>query len=423
VKFSHPVQISTLTRAFPELIIKGNVEHVEGAAIVPFAEAHDLVFADTDQWLTRAFKCKAALIITTRTLASRVESERGHNKTLLLHDDPLTIFLGILKLAGVESVPDVSEKCQDLGRFAECRISPDAWISSDAVIGKGSIIGPHVYVGPRVVIGENCVLQAGSKLLWNVTLDSDVRVQSNCVIGGDPFFFHTDTTSGPRALPRSGGVRIGASVSIGCGTCIDRGVLEDTVIGQRTVIDNLVQIGHGTRIGNDVIVAAHAAIAGHVRIGDRVRIMGKVGIVPNVSIASDVTVLGSAVVSRTIPRQGIYAGIRARPFNVETRRQSVLVALESIAGELNQIFAPDKADTNNVLKGLIESQFGVPREEIHRASTFVDDFGIDSLDMAELKIGVESKFDIVFPDDIETKLHTFQDLIIEVARLQTNKPS
>lgn len=418
MKFQAPVPISVLTNAFPDLIIRGQIEHIHGAAIVPFAESPDLVYADTEQWLTRALKSSAAAIVTTPALAQSNDIGAGNTKALLLHVDPLGVFGFVLNAAGVESEPRVPEKCADYNIYRGCSISPDAWVASDVVVGQGSIIAPHAYVGSKVVIGKNCVVQSGSKLIWNVTLEDNVVVQSNCVIGGSPFFFRKESSGWIRPLPRLGGVRLGEGVSVGSGTCIDRGVLEDTVIGQHTVIDNLVQVGHGTKIGSHVIVAAHAAIAGHVTIGDRVRIMGQVGITPNVSISSDTTILGRTVVSRSISAPGKYVGSRGRSIEAESRRGAALSGLISIAPSLNEIFSHSRGGLTDALKNLVEAQFGVEKIRIQMQSSFVDDFGADSLATVEFRIAVEKEFNVELPDDYEERIHTFRDIVTEVAHLK-----
>lgn len=416
MQFKKPISIAVLTDAFPDLQIRGQLHYIYGAAIASFAEPSDIVYADTEQWLSRALRSSAAAIVTTPSLAQSLDIERADTKVLLVHSDPLGIFEFVLEAAGVEREPMAPEKCPDYTVYRGCQICSDAWIANDAIIGHGTAIGPNAYIGPRVVIGMNCIIQKGCKLIWNVTLGDNVIVQSNSVIGGSPFFYHKDPIRGNRPLPRIGGVRLGAGVAVGSGTCIDRGVLEDTVIGPQTVIDNLVQIGHGSRIGKNTVIAAHAAIAGHVTVGERVRIMGQAGITPNVTIASDTIILGRTVISRSILTPGKYVGSRGRSIEAESRRETAITGIVSNADKIIEIFSSGKDDLIGSLWNLVEAHFSVDRTNFSMDSSFAADFGADSLDTVELRIAVEKKFNVELPDDYERRIRTFRDLFFEIAQ-------
>jgi acyl carrier protein len=61
--------------------------------------------------------------------------------------------------------------------------------------------------------------------------------------------------------------------------------------------------------------------------------------------------------------------------------------------------------------GIVSEQLGVPREEITRASSFVDDLKADSLDVVELVMEFEDEFEITIPDDDYEKIRTVGDAI------------
>ncbi|MFH0910302.1 MAG: acyl carrier protein [Planctomycetota bacterium] len=50
---------------------------------------------------------------------------------------------------------------------------------------------------------------------------------------------------------------------------------------------------------------------------------------------------------------------------------------------------------------IVVEQLGVGREQVTEATSFVDDLGADSLDVAELTMEIEDEFDLNIPDDEE----------------------
>lgn len=61
--------------------------------------------------------------------------------------------------------------------------------------------------------------------------------------------------------------------------------------------------------------------------------------------------------------------------------------------------------------GIVSEQLSVPKEEIQRASSFVDDLKADSLDVVELVMEFEDEFEITIPDDDYEKIRTVGDAI------------
>jgi len=58
------------------------------------------------------------------------------------------------------------------------------------------------------------------------------------------------------------------------------------------------------------------------------------------------------------------------------------------------------------IKPIIVEQLCVEEEEITMESSFIDNLGADSLDIVELVMALEEKFDIVIPDEDAEKLRT-----------------
>ena len=66
-------------------------------------------------------------------------------------------------------------------------------------------------------------------------------------------------------------------------------------------------------------------------------------------------------------------------------------------------------DTN--LKGLIVEQLGVDEDRVKEEASFIDDLGADSLDIVELIMTMEEKFDVEIPDEEAEKILTVGDAI------------
>ena len=63
------------------------------------------------------------------------------------------------------------------------------------------------------------------------------------------------------------------------------------------------------------------------------------------------------------------------------------------------------------VKSVIIDQLDVKEEEITPEASFVDDLGADSLDVVELVMALEEKFDIEIPDDEAEKIQTVQNAV------------
>ncbi|MCA9116362.1 MAG: acyl carrier protein [Planctomycetaceae bacterium] len=61
--------------------------------------------------------------------------------------------------------------------------------------------------------------------------------------------------------------------------------------------------------------------------------------------------------------------------------------------------------------GIVSEQLSVPREEVLRPSSFIDDLKADSLDVVELVMEFEDEFEITIPEDDYEKIRTVGDAI------------
>jgi acyl carrier protein len=63
------------------------------------------------------------------------------------------------------------------------------------------------------------------------------------------------------------------------------------------------------------------------------------------------------------------------------------------------------------VKEVVVEQLNVSPDEVKEDSKFVEDLGADSLDVVELVMALEEKFDIEIPDDQAEKIATVADAI------------
>jgi acyl carrier protein len=70
------------------------------------------------------------------------------------------------------------------------------------------------------------------------------------------------------------------------------------------------------------------------------------------------------------------------------------------------------------VKEVVVEQLNVNPDEVKEDSMFVEDLGADSLDVVELVMALEEKFDIEIPDEDAEKITTVKDAIEFIENLQ-----
>ncbi|APC40951.1 acyl carrier protein [Clostridium estertheticum] len=63
------------------------------------------------------------------------------------------------------------------------------------------------------------------------------------------------------------------------------------------------------------------------------------------------------------------------------------------------------------IRACISSQLNIDEEEIKIESSFMNDLGADSLDIVELIMELEEKYDIEIPDEDVEKIATVGDIV------------
>ena len=67
--------------------------------------------------------------------------------------------------------------------------------------------------------------------------------------------------------------------------------------------------------------------------------------------------------------------------------------------------------TFDQVKTIVAEQLTIKAEDITMESTFIDDLGADSLDIVELMMAFEEKFEIELPDDEAEKIKAIKDAV------------
>ena len=70
------------------------------------------------------------------------------------------------------------------------------------------------------------------------------------------------------------------------------------------------------------------------------------------------------------------------------------------------------------VKEVVVEQLSVNADEVKVESKFVEDLGADSLDVVELVMALEEKFDIEIPDEDAEKIATVNDAIKFIENIQ-----
>jgi len=70
------------------------------------------------------------------------------------------------------------------------------------------------------------------------------------------------------------------------------------------------------------------------------------------------------------------------------------------------------------VKEVVVEQLNVNPDEVKEESKFVEDLGADSLDVVELVMALEEKFDIEIPDEDAEKIATVTDAISFIENIQ-----
>ena len=71
------------------------------------------------------------------------------------------------------------------------------------------------------------------------------------------------------------------------------------------------------------------------------------------------------------------------------------------------------------VKAIVVEQLNVNEDEVKEESKFVEDLGADSLDVVELVMALEEKFDVEIPDEDAEKIVTVGDAMKYIENLKS----
>ncbi len=218
-------------------------------------------------------------------------------------DNPRRVFNQILNKFYLitDPIPFISSSAQ---------ISKSVKFNSKRVnIGHNTVIEEDVELGDMVFIGPNTVLKRGT------IIKNNVKIGSNCSIGGLGFGYEKNEEGNYEFIPHIGNVLIEDNVEIGNNVCVDRAVLGSTKISKNVKIDNLVHIAHGVKIGENSLIIANAMIAGSTIIGENVWVAPSSSIKQKLIIENNSTIGMGGVVIKDVGESDIVAGVPAKKIN------------------------------------------------------------------------------------------------------------
>jgi UDP-N-acetylglucosamine acyltransferase len=174
-------------------------------------------------------------------------------------------------------------------------IHPSALIDPSAELGGDVTVGPFAIVGPNVLVAAGCQIGPRVTLQRNVRLAEEVVIGDGSILGGDPqdLKYRGEETW----------VEIGAGTIIREYSTINRATSATlkTTVGARCFIMSYVHLAHDCHVGDDVVIANATQCAGHVTIQDHAVLSGLNAVHQFVTIGSYAFVGGGSRVNQDIP--------------------------------------------------------------------------------------------------------------------------
>jgi UDP-3-O-[3-hydroxymyristoyl] glucosamine N-acyltransferase len=311
---------------------------VSGVAGPERAQAHDLIYLDSQRHAERAANSAAKCVLAKPgTLLA--------GKTLLKVGDPKFAFAKAAQWLlpktpphpGVHPTAVIAASAKIAARVS---IGPFVVIEEGAEIGSETAVGAFCFVGRGARVGENCTLHPRVTLYAGAQLGNRAEIHSGAVIGADGFGYVFGEGRHWK-FPQIGTVTIGDDVEIGANTTIDRGSLGSTEIASGVKIDNLVQVAHNVQVGGHSILAAQAGVSGSSAIGSRVVVGGQVGIADHCTLEDGAIVGAQAGIptGKTIRSGQTVWGTPARPLEKFKEQYAWFARLPELAARLRQLEA------------------------------------------------------------------------------------
>ncbi|MDC0294816.1 NeuD/PglB/VioB family sugar acetyltransferase [Mariniblastus sp.] len=198
----------------------------------------------------------------------------------------------------------------------------------------------------------------------------------------------------PRAI-------VASSASIGGGSMIlANAVIQlGTVVGMHVIINTSASVDHECKIANFAHVSPNATLCGNVSVGEGAHIGAGATVIEGMRIGKWATVGAGAVVIRNVDDYETVVGCPAMPITNSKMKPEPInnlhLALLEIINSINRTTGRPE------------------RQTISKEQNLQADLKLDSLDLAELTVLLESKFGIdIFEDGM---VSTVQDVLNKIS--------
>ncbi len=320
---------------------------ITGLATLDEAQARELSFVGSEQYLPQLQNTKAAAVIVQK----RVKLPSTWTRPALMVDDADLAIAKVLRLfappvprppQGVDAMARV-ESTATLGEGVS--IGPFVYIGHRARIGNRVALHAGVYIGDDVIIGDDCELFPHVALRERIVLGQRVIIHAGSVLGAAGFGYRWDGKQHQK-IPQIGTVIVEDDVEIGSCVCIDRAKFSTTRIGRGTKIDNLVQIGHNVQVGPHCIIVGQAGLAGSSKLGAGVVLGGQTAVRDHINIGDGAMAAACSAIAEDVEAKQIVSGMPALPHRQSLREQAALRRLPDLVVQIRKL-----QDELDLLKG------------------------------------------------------------------------
>ena len=309
---------------------------ISGAKSLKEATKNDLSFLSHNRYVQQVNDSAAGAIIVGKDFCCKDE------KNYLLSCNPSKAFQQVLALFNKKN-PQTLGISKNAFISTTCTLPPTVHIGDGCVIGNNVVVGAHTIISAgaiiadNVIIGKNCLIAPSVVIQESCVLGNRVIIQPGAVIGSCGYGYFTDENGIHEKIIHYGNVILEDDVEIGANTTIDRARFNSTIIGKGTKIDNLVQIGHNVHLGRNNLIVSQSGISGSTSTGNRVILGGQTGIVGHIHITNDVILTAKSGISKSINKNGAYAGVPAMPLQQYNRNCIKLRNIDKSIEKIQQL--------------------------------------------------------------------------------------
>lgn len=321
-----------------ELFIKqdGPDQQVTGMPDIKKAGKGDLVFVESEDYISYVKNQKPAVVVTNEKLA---EQFSGLSETTVVVSSNAKLAQALLRQKYSDrdvrsnGWPDVHDSAvihETVKLESNVVVGPNVVINKEVSIGSNTVVMANAVIEEGVQIGKDTIIHPNVTIGYECVVGDRCIVQAGTVLGSEGFGFAQDQQQKSHRVPQTGNVILGNDVVLGSNCSIDRATFNSTHIQDGCKFDNLVHIAHNTVVGEDGLIAAQCGVAGSTTIGKRVRCSGQTGIIDHIKISDDSYFVQRAAVLSDVKEPGIYAGNPLMPLKQWFKNAVILKQLENL---------------------------------------------------------------------------------------------